>query len=163
MIPRYLVRSMNVRIAATVVVATLMAVGYVAIEASRIDATAPQLDPLASERAGTLARLDTTTDELVNRAVARDPFGTEQRVTLASRGSAPVPVVPVAAIRLVGTVVAGASGDFALCQVGNEPPKVVRVGQTIGSYVLRRITQGAASFDSPDGERVELRVSKTGT
>jgi hypothetical protein len=75
----------------------------------------------------------------------------------------PAPVAPQAALHLLGTVMELGKDAFVVCQIGNEPPKVVRVGRTLGSYTLRKIEPGRAVFTSPDGETVDLRVSKAGS
>jgi hypothetical protein len=101
------------------------------------------------------------------RAVARDPFHPERRApvaryllpedgaqaTLSVRGS-----VRGEAIRLLGTVVSGASGGFVMCQIGREPPKTLHVGDTLGGLTLRRVERAAAEFTDGAGTVVLLRV-----
>lgn len=70
----------------------------------------------------------------------------------ASRG------LPVA-LRLLGTVVSPGGEGFAMCQLGQEPPKLVRPGARIGALTLRSVAQGRALFLSPEGDEFEVRVS----
>lgn len=164
MIRRYLLRDVRVRAGVVACVAALATLTWVAGASIRVDAAPARLSGTPSRVVAAGGRLDTTSDALVSRAIDRDPFAVASSAVQA-RESSPAPATRAVAqpLRLVGTVVDGASGDFALCQLGADAPKVVRVGQTIGTYTLRSITQGAAAFDSPAGDRVELRVSKSGT
>jgi hypothetical protein len=166
MMPRYLLRDGRVRIAAIACALATAALAMAVRSAVRVE-TSPAAPVAAPARViASFVRLDTTSDLLVGRAIDKDPFGSRRDAVIAARRDvAPAPINRAASLplRLVGTVIEGASGDFALCQLGNETPKMVRVGQSIGDYVLRRVTQGAASFDSPAGGRMELRVSKPGS
>ena len=65
------------------------------------------------------------------------------------------------ALRVLGTVVVTNGTSFAMCQIGSEPPVIVRVGQQIGSYTLKRVTRGKAVFGSPSGE-IEIAAPQPG-
>jgi len=107
---------------------------------------------------------------LVTETVDHDPFHPERRrpttpfrmpgVPASAPTAAPT---PVAALRVLGTVVTPGEDAFALCQLGNEPPKVVRMGGKVGDFTLRKIEPGRAVFLSPDGETIDVRVSKAGS
>lgn len=162
---RHLLRDIRVQAALAACAIALGALVYSALVAIRTgESLAPGPQSLVPRSVASLTRLDTTSDATLDRAVDRDPFATEQTAAPAREiAQAPVTLASSQPLRLVGTVVDGASGDFALCQLGGEAPKIVRVGQSIGTYTLRSVTQGAASFDSPGGNRLDLRVSKTGS
>lgn len=70
---------------------------------------------------------------------------------------------PAAAVRLLGTVVRGTSGGFALCQLAADAPRVVHVGERLGGLVLVTLEQGRAVFRAPNGTRLELSLSTPGT
>lgn len=70
---------------------------------------------------------------------------------------------PVAAVRLIGTAVLAGGSGFAMCQWGNQAPKLVRVGEKFGDLTLRRVEQGRAVFVSTNGESIEYRVPKSGS
>lgn len=117
----------------------------------------------------TIARSDTASDELIEAGADHDPFS-PTRTRPSTRYGEPVervaaqPTAPVAEpIRLVGTVVQSGGGSFVLCQLGTSTARVVRVGQMLGAYQLRSISQGFAIFVASDGQRLELRVPKTGS
>ena len=105
--------------------------------------------------------------ELIENAIDHDPFSTPQQRS----ASPPVSSSPTAApsistpevLRLVGTVVDSSGGSFVLCQLGTAPARVLRIGQELGPYELHSISQGAAIFLTADGQRLELRVPKTGS
>lgn len=115
-------------------------------------------------------------EDALAMAVEWDPFHPERRrasvpfrfpdeiedLEVALAGSLTNASAPEPALRLVGTVVApSAGGDaFAMCQLGDEPPRVVRTGEQIGDYTLKRIEQGRALFLSPTGETVDVSVPK---
>ncbi|HEX6616909.1 MAG TPA: hypothetical protein VF046_11450 [Gemmatimonadales bacterium] len=65
--------------------------------------------------------------------------------------------------RLIGTAVLPAGRGFAMCQMGEQPPRLVRLGERVGDLVLKRVHQGRATFESAEGRQVELRVPKAGT
>jgi hypothetical protein len=115
-----------------------------------------------------LERTQPTSDELIESALDHDPFsptrkrpalryGESKQIVVAQ--TAPVPEV----LRLVGTVFDSTGASFVLCQLGSGPAHVVRLGQMAGPYQLRSISQGAAIFVTGDGQRLELRVPKTGS
>jgi hypothetical protein len=64
-------------------------------------------------------------------------------------------------LKVLGTVVVTAGTSFAMCQIGSDPPVIVRVGQQIGSYTLKRVTRGKAVFSSPSGE-IEIAAPQPG-
>ena len=68
-------------------------------------------------------------------------------------------VVPAATprneqLRVLGTVVNTAGSGFAMCQLGSQPPTIVRVGEKIGPYTLKRVVRGSATFAGPAGDIV---------
>jgi hypothetical protein len=70
---------------------------------------------------------------------------------------------PESRVRLIGTALLPPGGGFAMCQVGDDPPRVVRLGERLGDLVLREVVQGRAVFVSPGGGRLELKVPRGGT
>ena len=72
------------------------------------------------------------------------------------------PAVPrTQQLRVLGTVVVTNGASFAMCQIGSEPPVIVRVGQQIGGYTLKRVARGKAVFTSPSGE-IEIAAPQPG-
>ena len=145
---------------------------------------AVRLDPLPrSERKLGVVTLalevgpaDTMSDERFAATLDRDPFHPERRrpteafqiaadpAPAAPSAEAPVAPAPAApTIRLVGTVVTPGGDAFAMCQLGSEPPKVVRPGGRLGEYTLQKVEQGRAVFRSASGETVDLHAPKAGT
>jgi hypothetical protein len=51
---------------------------------------------------------------------------------------------------------------FVMGQIASDPPRVLRVGGTLGGFTLHRIEPGRAVFIAPNGETMDLRVSKAG-
>jgi hypothetical protein len=84
-------------------------------------------------------------------------------VLAAAEPEAPEPVRPAPAVRLIGTVMLPDGGALAMAQLGEDSPRVVRVGEKIGEYVLRTVQRGGATFVSAAGERVELVVPRPGS
>ncbi len=106
-------------------------------------------------------------------AIENDPFHPERRrpamafrfpgeasaATIAAARPAESGVAP----RLIGTVVQPSGQGFAMCQSGNEPPRIVRVGEHIGDFTLKHVEQGRAVFLASDGARVEVQAPKAGS
>ena len=95
----------------------------------------------------------------VAAAVNADPFSPErQRPAEAYRLPGELVVAAPTArpeqLKVLGTVVSTGGSGFAMCQLGSEPPTIVRVGQKIGVYTLKRVARGSATFASPSGEVV---------
>lgn len=76
--------------------------------------------------------------------------------------TAPSSLVNEPPLRVLGTVVDSAGGSFALCQLGTTQAVIVRIGQRIGDYELRRVQKGSVVFATSDGGSVELRVPRAG-
>lgn len=68
---------------------------------------------------------------------------------------------PVASsLILIGTAVLPGGGSFAMCQIAGEPPRLVRIGERFAGLTLRRVSQGQATFSTPSGTSLEVRVAK---
>jgi hypothetical protein len=107
-------------------------------------------------------------NELLTAAVESNPFRPDRapapiafRMPQEER-PASAPAAPVA-VKLVGTAVMPGSTGFAMCQLGNQPPRVVRVGETIGDFTLKAVEQGRARFQTSRGTPVEIQVAKAGS
>ena len=153
---------------ATLGVAALL-FGAALWDALRI-APLPPVTP--SAQAGTLtlagtSRAATAATPPSVRALASDPFSPGRRLRAepaltraVARAATPAPELPT--VRLLGTVMRGGSG-FAVCQVADDPPRTVRIGETIGELTLIALDRGRAIFRSANGPRVELFLTPPGT
>lgn len=63
------------------------------------------------------------------------------------------------AIRLVGTAVTPDGGGFAMCQLQGGTPRIVRLGEQVGGWTLKKVAPGSAEFATPKGS-VVVRVAK---
>ncbi|MCI0432564.1 MAG: hypothetical protein L0271_02785 [Gemmatimonadetes bacterium] len=68
-----------------------------------------------------------------------------------------------AAVQLVGTVVLPDDGGLAMLRVGNDPARVVRVGDRISVLRLLHVEPGAATLLADDGTRLVVRVKRGST
>ena len=66
-------------------------------------------------------------------------------------------------LRLIGTIVFIRGGGFVTCQIGNQPPQIVHIGQQIGTYTLKSIERGQATFTGAAGETLQLSIPQTTT
>lgn len=64
---------------------------------------------------------------------------------------------------LIGTAVMPGNRGFALCQVGGEAPKLVRLGEQVGGYTLKTVAQGSATFLAANGTTLDVAVPKAGS
>lgn len=110
-------------------------------------------------------------DADIARAVATDLFADDRaapsvRYRVGAIESKPAafvaPIVVAPQLKLAGTVIAADGHSFAMCQLGAEPAKIVYVGQRIGTFTLRDVSQGSAVFTDDSGKRVVLRVPNGG-
>ena len=109
--------------------------------------------------------------ERVLAAVAKDPFHPERRRP-GARFQLPADLAAArrqetqgasASVRVIGTAVAPDGGGFAMCAWAGGSPRIVRVGEHAGEWVLKRVTQGAAEFTTPAGQSVVVRIPKAGS
>jgi hypothetical protein len=109
-------------------------------------------------------------DAEFTHAVATDLFADDRAASVRYRIGATetkaatfvAPIVVAPQLQLSGTVVAADGRSFAMCQLGAEPAKIVYVGQRIGTFTLRSVSQGSAVFTDESGKRVVLRVPNGG-
>lgn len=136
------------------------------------------LDPLPKAQPATqektmpvLAVRRGTPVELALIAVEADPFHAERRrpaVAFRLPGEG-VPEAPVATqpqtpvLALIGTALLPEGRSFAMCRLGTDPPKVVRVGEQVGGFTLKAVTQGRAVFLTAQGGTLEVGVPKAGS
>jgi hypothetical protein len=52
--------------------------------------------------------------------------------------------------------------SFAICQRGEESPKVLHVGDQIAGFTLNVLSRGRAVFATPDGDQLELQAPQPG-
>jgi hypothetical protein len=101
----------------------------------------------------------------VRAAAARDLFSPERRPPARryrppgdepeDAGAEPV-VTPV----VLGTAISGDGRHFAMCQIGEERPAIVRIGDRCGGYAVVAIERTRVVFRSPSGERLAIDASK---
>lgn len=101
-------------------------------------------------------------------AIAANPFRSDREpapVAFQLPGAAPVKSegVPEVQLVLVGTAVLPEGRSFAMCRLGGDPPKVVHVGEQVGTFVLKSVDQGRAIFQAAHGGTLEVRVQKAGS
>ncbi len=99
--------------------------------------------------------------------LAHDPFdpdrGPGDVADAAPTGGGDVrPPAPAVTIRLLGTIVRS-QGSIAFCQLQAETPRVVRVGERCGDFLVLSIDQGRAAFRARDGARLELSLTPAGS
>lgn len=108
------------------------------------------------------------TGQEVALVLRADPFHPERRAPATrfrfpGEGAPTGPAVSVAALKLIGVALIEEGRSFALVQAGGDAPRLVRVGEIIGGYTLRRVERDRAIFAGPDGKVQEFRVTKAGT
>jgi hypothetical protein len=112
-----------------------------------------------------------TTPAQLAAALSKDPFHLERRKPR-ERFRLPGESLPAAAaspettgssFQLIGTAVMPEGRGFAMCQWGADPPKLVRIGERVGTLTLKTLAQGRAVFVDAGGRTMEVRVPKAGT
>lgn len=157
-------------VAATALAAATLLCGAALWSALRIEPL-PSTQPSTMDATLTLAGAPRdailATPARSGAALANDPFSPGRRLHAEPRemkavSRAATPVVQPVTVRLLGTVMRGGSG-FAVCQLASDPPRTVRVGETLGELTLITLDQGRAIFRSANGTRVELSLTPPGT
>lgn len=111
--------------------------------------------------------------ERVLGAVTKDPFHPERRRP-GARFQLPADLAAAAArrpetqateqsVRVIGTAVAPDGGGFAMCAWAGGSPRIVRVGEHVGAWVLKRVSPGVAEFTTTAGQAVVVRIPKAGS
>ena len=147
-----------VRIAAAATLASIFFAGWSVARALRTDdlPTSADATALGDVQVATRPRPPRVN---VAAAVDADPFNpSRQRPTevymLPHELVVPAPAPRGEQLRVLGTVVSTTGSGFAMCQLGSEPPTIVKVGEKIGSYTLKRVVRGSATFAGPAGDVV---------
>jgi hypothetical protein len=104
-------------------------------------------------------------------AVGKDPFHPERRRPSlrfrfpgeGSPSTATEATPATAAFKLIGTATMPEGRSFAMCQWGAEPPKLVRIGESVGNLTLKKVEPGRAVFLTAGGKRFEVQVPKAGS
>jgi hypothetical protein len=143
--------------AAAVVVAALFAAWSVA-RALRTDDLPTSADATALGDVQIASR-DRPPRVNVAAAVDADPFNPARaRPTevymLPHELVVPAPAPRGEQLRVLGTVVSTTGSGFAMCQLGSQPPTIVKIGEKIGAYTLKRVVRGSATFAGPAGDVV---------
>lgn len=143
--------------------------GFRAVRVSHTTLTKSLTPAPLSMPAVTISVRSATAAGLVEVAIESNPFRPERApAEVAFRLPSDQPATTAASktelpIILVGTAVLPDDGSFAMCRVGGEPARVVRIGDRIGEYTLRRVNQGLAQFESAQGRMIEISVPKAGS
>src|SRR3970282_2232116 len=92
----------------------------------------------------------------VRAAVERDLFAPDrsapaQRYRLPGEDEPSDPAGEPATPIVLGTALSGAGRSFATCQLGDDRPIIVRVGEKIGEYTVRTIERGRVVFTTAKG------------
>jgi hypothetical protein len=72
---------------------------------------------------------------------------------------APPPARPV----VLGTAIASDGSSFATCQLESSRLLMVRVGDKVGTYLVKSIERGRVVFQAPTGERLEILALRPGS
>ena len=103
-------------------------------------------------------------------ALDKDPFHPERRrpgvpFRLPSEAAPTVAAAqaPAAGVQLLGTAVAPGGGGVAMFRWPGSAPRLMRVGERLNGWTLKRVRPGEAEILSEAGTTVVLRVPKAGT
>ena len=73
------------------------------------------------------------------------------------------PAAPLPRLVVLGIGLASGGRSFATCQVGAEPPTIVRVGDKIGPYTIKAIERKRVTITLPSGAVETLTALNSGT
>lgn len=138
------------------------------VRAVRLDAV-PEAPPPAFASAGELATRAAAAPANVRAAVENDLFAPDrsapaERYRVPGEDDPSPEVAPEAPEPMVlGTAVSGAGRSFATCQLGDDRPIIVRVGDTIGEYTVKTIERGRVVFTTANGKQLVVPALKPGS
>jgi hypothetical protein len=164
---------MTPRVPPSVALAALVVSGGLALWSFGRAVDLERLSSVASaasvpEPAGTGHRLPLPSAEL-DKAVGKDPFHPERRrpaIRFQLPGEGPPESGDAAEptpFKLIGTATMSEGRGFAMCQWGADPPKLVRIGESVGDLTLKAVQPGRAVFLTAGGKRYEVQVPKAGS
>ena len=156
------IRSSSLRWSAILAAGATLAWAWVLLAPKRVHPVRSRRWPLPRNSLLSPTMGDTTPAQLIARAVERDPFSVGKAADTSSSTTAQARVGDEQPLRVLGTVVDSVGGSFALCQLGTTQPVVVRIGQRVGDYELRRVEKAGAFFSTPDSGTIERRVPRAG-
>ena len=164
-LPRWESRTWRAIVAAISVLALLVVAAGRSLRVAPLPGPDAESDPRAAA-SFTLASVRNAGE--VASVLRTDPFHPERRpptvrFRFPGEGLPTTNVAPVAALRLIGVALIQDGRNFALVQAGGDAPRLVRVGEQVGGYTLRRVERDRAVFAGPDGKMQEYRVAKAGT
>ncbi len=174
MIARWILRSLEVRLALAAAAGSAALVAFVSWHALQQDHfTVPTDEPGDTPPDRDPPSVANYPLERVLGAVTKDPFHPERRRP-GARFQLPADLAAAAAhrqetaapqqsVRVIGTAVAPDGGGFAMCAWAGGSARIVRVGERVGEWVLNRVSPGAAEFTTSAGQSVVVRVPKAGT
>ena len=126
-------------------------------------AEAPELSAGARATGGVA-----TSDADIATTISADVFAPDRtapsipyRIARVTAGISPLVVVQPVVV--IGTVINANGRSFAMCQLGADAPRVVYVGQRIGTLTLVSVGQGSAVFTNETGARVVINALKAGS
>jgi hypothetical protein len=161
----------GVRWAASVCLASCMVAVASLWQALRLgDERGPEAAPAEDPALRDTPRAPGYSLERVLAAVAKDPFHPERRRPGArfrlpgdrAFGVHRQPAASPAGVRVIGTAAAPDGAGFAMCALMGGTPRIVRVGERVGDWTLKRVTPGAAEFATAGGGTIVVRIAKGG-
>ena len=147
-----------VRVAALVAVLSAFLAAWSVLRALRTDDLPTSADATALGDVHVATRPRPTRVDIA-AAVDADPFNPGRQrpaevYMLPGELVVPAALPRTEQVRVLGTVVSTTGAGFAMCQLGSEPPTIVRIGEKIGVYTLKRVSRGSATFTGPAGDVV---------
>jgi hypothetical protein len=173
-VTRWLRHSVRVRLAFAAFSSSAALLGWMLWHAVQPDQVAPPAPVARSVQVGQDAPAARGYSlERLLAAVAKDLFHPERRRP-GARFRLPADLAAAAAhrqeaeapersLRVIGTAVAPDGGGFAMCAWAGGSPRIVRVGERVGAWVLRRVSPGAAEFTTSAGQTIVVRIPKAGS
>lgn len=143
--------------------------GWSAARAVRLDVLPPIESAARAAEVVAFGPRAATPEPIARVAVDKDPFRAErrpptERFRLPGEDAAPPERgTDARAMTLIGTAVLPEGRGFAMCQLPGEQPRLVRIGESIGTFTLTAVAPGRATFRATGGGSLEVRVPKAGT
>src|SRR5581483_3404589 len=113
--------------------------------------------PAGAARVAPLAQIALAAPADIDGAVEQDPFSPDRsapdepfHMPGEARASADASGVSSPKPKVLGTAIGPVGESFATAQLGDAVPRIVRVGDKLGSYTVTAIARGRVQFRTPD-------------
>jgi hypothetical protein len=158
-----LLQHAEVKRAAIALGGAVVLIGWAGVRATRLDVV-PGAAPTPIETSALNGRTQREATDIAD-ALASDPFSAtrtppSKRYALPWEADEGKVVEATAKPIVLGTAMSLDGSSFATCQLGEDRPRIVRVGDKLGTYTVKSIARGRVAFTTSSGSILDVSALK---